>query len=1244
MLHNKSLSANNPWENFQEIEWKINAAITNKEMADVIAKYREEMVSILKTNEAEETQDENTLNGLITKLKEKRALLEIDLWKTPPCKFDLSDNTAITYFWKSIIDGSNPDLKTWTAATPAEKKDVNDKITEALGKIQFVHDDSKWDVEKIFKLFKWWSTEITDIAKTTSDPLIQQLLNEKDPTKIDSTIDEFINSVKSTKWKTWWWNPFFISTTKLDEKGKDSERKVALRVVLYLYFIHRLANPVKWDKFKLTSALCTDINDKLDQLMNNEIPKIKWLHNTKVELWYLEPEYDTLKELNTKKWDIDQGTHNLWATALDLPINLTSEFETASPLTKDIDEYKVIENDAKITDAWGTVYKAYFLDWFWKTGDLFDQLASSTTPSVDLCIEVSWQKVKLWKLTLQNVSWNAQLKIDIDNEATIKAAFAAAWATMPSWNLDFEIPVKWIKNVSNWLTWCKAALIKNVKIALAPAGGPTPIPIPPVTVNDLEIDATISDMWTDVLKEKVAHDVEEELRKEYKWIAKWNVFKRAYFFLARWQMRNKRVKKKLADISWKAFTWDTAIDAHTQNAADRHELEKLNWLDADIKNIDETSAVVYQSAEINDLCKNYLQSWWTTPMSDADFQTKFNEILERDANLKDELNKANVTHMWTNILLKMKQKCARKDLIAQVSNNFEEYDRTKSNVYLDNINIAIENYIKQYQDSSKDLMTVYNDYLTDKSDATKIDALRNYLNHQKSVMALTTNNIKIKLDIIKWWKSAYQIDNKNREKSWKYKLWNWMDKHPLWTTVWTVWASIWLWALTWWLWLWAVAWAAISTAWFAGIIWTTNAVKKRTHHTKEQNTHEKDLVTDHANEMRKVQERIDTMNNWKWWKKYKAKRQLKLYNETTQSKIAITNIIADEITNMSSKIWVLSPDDENRLKYNLIEWRARLKYYREIWHNFLASNDKSKTEEDMNRLEKSIYLWISKMWATAPSDIESYSAQNNLSQTKSFNDIYDAIKDDFEKTDKVFRKERRKLSVKYWVWTALLSAWTAIGMQYLTGTWIFAKPTPGTPAYSSTNTLTDNFELWKHELLDTWVQNNIYNNTQSAVTSAPSWSTINIHYWAWTDATWFIHTPPTAADLATKVSTVNSNISSMTWLSATDKATFMAEVSSLWGWTWTNGVLQNMRQAEFLEQAARALSDSWQSWNVTVSLIHDTWLDVVWTHTHNIGERVVNWMIEVTKAEGPEQPAKTWWRWLMGAPTFFNTFKDREAA
>lgn len=228
----------------------------------------------------------------------------------------------------------------------------------------------------------------------------------------------------------------------------------------------------------------------------------------------------------------------------------------------------------------------------------------------------------------------------------------------------------------------------------------------------------------------------------------------------------------------------------------------------------------------------------------------------------------------------------------------------------------------------------------------------------------------------------------------------------------------------------------------------------------------------------------------------------------------------------------------------------------------------------------------------------------------------------------------------------MLSAGTAIGMQYLTGTWVFAKPTPDTPGYASTRALSDNFDLWKHELLDAWTQNNIYNGTQNVVSGAPSWSTINIHYWWWTDATPFVSWREFSLNsLQGKVDSIVQEIDSMN-LSSTNAQIFKDELANIRLWTWvgTNWYLQNARQAEFIEQTARALSDSWKWWDCVVSLIHDTWLDVVWTHTHDIWERVVNWMIEVTKAPVPWQPAKTWWRWLMGAPTFFNTFKDREAA
>ena len=60
-LHNKNLPKN-PWEEFKDIEWKINSAATSKDTADIIAKYREEMMAVLKSNEAEWTEDETKLN------------------------------------------------------------------------------------------------------------------------------------------------------------------------------------------------------------------------------------------------------------------------------------------------------------------------------------------------------------------------------------------------------------------------------------------------------------------------------------------------------------------------------------------------------------------------------------------------------------------------------------------------------------------------------------------------------------------------------------------------------------------------------------------------------------------------------------------------------------------------------------------------------------------------------------------------------------------------------------------------------------------------------------------------------------------------------------------------------------------------------------------------------------------------------------------------------------------------------
>lgn len=142
-----------------------------------------------------------------------------------------------------------------------------------------------------------------------------------------------------------------------------------------------------------------------------------------------------------------------------------------------------------------------------------------------------------------------------------------------------------------------------------------------------------------------------------------------------------------------------------------------------------------------------------------------------------------------------------------------------------------------------------------------------------------------------------------------------------------------------------------------------NALKKRTHYTKEQNTHEKNVATDYRNEQAKIKERQNRALNGKRYqrKTYKAKRQLALYDQTTQEDVQISNTISEAITDMASKVGELNERETNYMTKNLIQGKVRLDYYREIGHNFLASNKKDEIEKDMKRLEKAIILGAEKL-------------------------------------------------------------------------------------------------------------------------------------------------------------------------------------------------------------------------------------------------------------------------------------------
>jgi hypothetical protein len=64
------------------------------------------------------------------------------------------------------------------------------------------------------------------------------------------------------------------------------------------------------------------------------------------------------------------------------------------------------------------------------------------------------------------------------------------------------------------------------------------------------------------------------------------------------------------------------------------------------------------------------------------------------------------------------------------------------------------------------------------------------------------------------------------------------------------------------------------------------------------------MVTDYRKEQAKLQKRQDQALNGKryQWKTYKARRQLALYDQTTQENMFISDTMTDTITDLSSKV------------------------------------------------------------------------------------------------------------------------------------------------------------------------------------------------------------------------------------------------------------------------------------------------------------------------------------------------------
>ena len=109
--------------------------------------------------------------------------------------------------------------------------------------------------------------------------------------------------------------------------------------------------------------------------------------------------------------------------------------------------------------------------------------------------------------------------------------------------------------------------------------------------------------------------------------------------------------------------------------------------------------------------------------------------------------------MGTNILEKLRFEKAQFELVNELAKDLETGADTTG------IEKKIEDFLKTYQKNPDFLKTIRSD-LVNKNN----EQLKNYFKHEHAKRVLGLNNLKMNLSIFTDKKSAYQIDNSDREK------------------------------------------------------------------------------------------------------------------------------------------------------------------------------------------------------------------------------------------------------------------------------------------------------------------------------------------------------------------------------------------------------------------------------------------------------------------------------------------------
>ena len=675
----------------------------------------------------------------------------------------------------------------------------------------------------------------------------------------------------------------------------------------------------------------------------------------------------------------------------------------------------------------------------------------------------------------------------------------------------------------------------------------------------------------------------------------------------------------------KPFGDDAAVNLELGKGVNRQELESFfQWKNADPESKNDDSEwknadVVFKDIpELNQLSIDFIKG----KVSEIDFQTQFNTIVKNQNRQERQKNWIkNINYLGTNILEKLKFEKAQLELVNELAERLDQWADTTE------VQTKIEDFLKNYQKNPDFLEKIKADLA-----ARNITNIQEYFRRQKSRRAMALKNLKMQLKLFTDKKSAYQIDNSDREKWWIYERGKKLDKlHRLTQAAGFTGIGVLLGLTGGALGLWVVGTSALTTGTVAGMTGFKNFIKKWTHYTKEQNTHEKNMTRNLSNELAKIEKRKeDTQLKGakNWYRSYRAGRQLDLYNNATQS-FEKTKTISEKLLAFGTSLKSPTKEEESIAKEILREAKAWLEAYYKTGHNFLASENMAQIESDMNELHMAISMVCEKL-NLEYKDIDSEELiKNQISG--------------YHHASSVFKNQRSRLAAKYGIATGVASAGVAIGAQYLMGTWIFSSEavpwkTISKPSISGK----EYFELGGTELgnINNW-WGQIHDGVKNAFDGLGNTTTVNIHYGAGTDATQVLPGSKflDASVYHDKLAEVVNEIDTLS-LSNAQKAAFIKQLQDEpWKADWTkwftSDYLHGQRCAEWLLETARGLANS--DSNLVPEFSYDSAMNIAGSQAHNQTERFFNVNMEIIEnIPGKAGSGSRWWIPITG---FANTFK-----